>query len=142
MKRPSWDEYFILLAGLISNRSPCKKRHVGAIIIKDNHILSTGYNGPPSGYKHCEVCTRKSGGVCMAIHAEQNAIIQAAKHGVSINNSTLYTTLSPCLDCAKIIINSGIVKVVYFEEYTDNMALEVLQTAGVRVVKYDKVFRY
>ena len=125
--RPSWDEYFMEIANVVAKRSNCSRRHVGAVIMKRNHILSAGYNGTPHGVKNCfeggcPRCARttKSGDhleECLCVHAEQNAICQAALHGVSIDDATIYVTISPCLTCAKLIINSGIREVVYGGDY-------------------------
>ena len=124
--RISKDEYFTKIAGLVSKRSTCIKRNVGSVLVKDSHILSTGYNGAPSGLKHCtaKTCVRqnlKSGEkpeLCRGVHAEINCIIQAAIHGTSIQgNTTLYTTHFPCMSCLKLIINAGIKRLVYREGY-------------------------
>ena len=124
--RISKDEYFIKIAGLVSKRSTCIKRKVGSVLVKDSHILSTGYNGAPSGFKHCtsETCVRqnlKSGEkpeLCRGVHSEINCIIQAAIHGTSITgNTTLYTTHFPCMSCLKLIINAAIKRLVYKEGY-------------------------
>ena len=123
MKRPSWDEYFMEIAHIVAKRSTCTRRHVGALIIKDKRILTTGYNGPPSNIKHCEEvgCLREQLQVpsgerhelCRGLHAEQNAIIQASLHGVNINQSILYCTHQPCIICTKMIINAGIREVKF-----------------------------
>ena len=132
--RISKDEYFIKIAELVSKRSTCLKRNVGSVLVKDSHIISTGYNGAPSGYKHCtlETCVRqnlKSGEnpeLCRGVHSEINCIIQAAIHGTSIKgNTTLYTTYFPCMSCLKLIIHSGIKRLVYKEGY--NMENKVKQ---------------
>ena len=117
-ERPTYDEYFMEMAHVVSKRSTCLRRKVGAILVKDKHILSTGYNGAPKGLKHCsEVgCIRQKRGVppgerhelCRGLHAEQNAIIQSAVFGVSIKNSTLYCTYTPCVVCVKMLINAGV----------------------------------
>lgn len=143
--RPSWETYFMEIAGLVGKRSTCLRRAVGAIIVKDRRILSTGYNGAPTGVRHCEEtgCLREQLNVpsgerhelCRGIHAEQNAIIQAAFHGVSIRDASLYCTNLPCSICAKMIINAGI-KVIYYESgYSDAMSEEMLAEAGVGVFK-------
>ena len=123
MNRPSWDEYFMQMAELTAKRSTCLRRNVGAIIVKDKHIIATGYNGAPKGLPHCEElggCLRQKLGVpsgerhelCRALHAEQNAIIQAATLGQSIEGATIYVTHQPCIICAKMIINAGISRIV------------------------------
>lgn len=146
-QRPSWDTYFMNITALVAQRSTCTRRAVGAIIVKDKRILSTGYNGAPSGIRHClEVgCLRESLQVpsgerhelCRGIHAEQNAIIQAAYHGVSVNNAVLYCTNQPCAICAKMIINAGIKKIYYQSGYTDALAQEMLTEAGIDLIKHD-----
>jgi dCMP deaminase len=142
-KRPSWDEYLMDITHFVATRSTCLRRHVGAILVRDKRILSTGYNGAPSGIEHClEVgCLREQLGVpsgerhelCRALHAEQNAIIQAALHGVSIRNSILYCTTLPCIICSKMVINAGIGKIVYQEGYPDDLSREMLAKAGIEL---------
>ena len=140
--RPDWDEYFMEIAKVVAARSNCSRRHVAAVIVKDKRIISTGYNGTPRGIKNCDEggCPRcnsdtPSGhdlAACLCSHAEENAIVQAAYHGISIKGATLYTTFSPCLLCAKMIINGGIAEVVFNEHYTiDGTARRILQEAGV-----------
>jgi len=141
--RPSWDEYFLKMAYLVAERSTCLRHHVGAILVKDRHVLTTGYNGAAKGTQDClELgCLRdqlniKSGErheICRAIHAEQNAIIQAGVHGVSIYKSTLYCTHSPCIICAKMIVNAGIERIVVGSEYPDNfkLAQNLFNEAGI-----------
>ncbi len=130
---------------LITSRSTCLRRKVGALLVKDKRILSTGYNGPPRHLPHCEevVCLRDklkipSGErqeMCRGLHAEQNAIIQAAMHGTGVKGSALYCTHQPCLTCAKMIINVGIGKVVFQGNYPDSLALEMLKEAKVKLIK-------
>ena len=145
-KRITWDEYFMEMAVLTSKRSTCLRRKVGAVIVKDKHIISTGYNGAPRGIKHCDErggCMRQKMGVpsgerhelCMALHAEQNAIIQAATLGQSIEGATIYVTNQPCAICAKMIINAGIKRIVVKEGYPDDLAVSILEEAGLRTVK-------
>ena len=146
-QRPSWDTYFMNITALVAQRSTCTRRAVGAIIVKDKRILSTGYNGAPTGIRHClEVgCLRESLQVpsgerhelCRGIHAEQNAIIQAAYHGVSVKNAVLYCTNQPCAICAKMIINAGIKKIFYQSGYSDALAQEMLSEAGIDLIKHD-----
>ena len=141
--RPEWDDYFLDIVGLVAKRATCLRRAVGAALVRDRRILSTGYNGAPSGLRHClEIgCLRElhhipSGErheLCRGLHAEQNAIIQAALHGVSVNGATLYCTNHPCIICAKMIINAGIVRVVVGGEYRDNLAEDMLAEANVEV---------
>ena len=142
-ERPSWDEYFISIAKDVKERSTCIRRQVGAIVVKDKRILATGYNGAPSGFRHCsEVgCLRAADGVpagerhelCRGIHAEQNAIVQAAAFGVSIRDSTLYCTHFPCSLCAKMIINAGIKRVVTAGDYPDELSKALLAEAEIEV---------
>ncbi|MBI4210035.1 MAG: AAA family ATPase [Candidatus Diapherotrites archaeon] len=143
-KRPSWDDYFMNIAKEVASRSNCVKRKVAAVIVKEKRIVSTGYNGTPRGVKNCNEggCARcnsfTEGGTkldeCLCSHAEENAIVQAAYHGIAISGSTIYTTYSPCLTCSKMIINAGIRKVVYNAEYPlGGVALQMLQEAGVEV---------
>lgn len=146
MERPSWDEYFMEIAVLTSQRSTCLRRHVGAAIVCDKHIVATGYNGAPRGIKHCQErggCLREKMNVpsgerhelCMALHAEQNAIIQAARLGHSIEGATIYVTHQPCVICAKMIINAGIERIVVKEGYPDELARELLKEAGLKIEK-------
>ncbi|MCR4392316.1 MAG: cytidine/deoxycytidylate deaminase family protein [Candidatus Acetothermia bacterium] len=142
-QRPTWDEYFIQLSRLVSSRSTCLRRRVGAVLIKDKHIISTGYNGAPRGLPHClELgCLREENRVksgerhelCRATHAEANAIVQAALHGVSTAGATLYCTTAPCAICAKMLINAGVARIVYEEGYPDALGMEMLRSAGVAV---------
>ncbi len=139
--RKSWDAYFLDIAKLVSSRSTCLRRKVGAVLVKDNHILATGYNGAPRGLEHCldRGCIREQNGIpsgerhefCRGIHAEQNALIQAAVHGVSIEGSTLYCTNFPCSLCSKLIINAKVKKIVYVEGYPDDLAKELLAESDV-----------
>ena len=146
MKRPSWDEYFMEMAELTAKRSTCMRRHVGAVIVKDRHAIATGYNGAPSGIMHCEErggCIRQHLNVpsgqrhelCMALHAEQNAIIQAAVMGNSVEGGTIYITHQPCAICAKMILNAGIKRIVIKEGYPDELAASILDEAGLKVEK-------
>jgi len=145
MPRPSWPEYFMGIARMVTARSTCLRRHVGAILVKDRRILATGYNGAPSGVRHCEEvgCLRQDGSVpsgmrhelCRGLHAEQNAIIQAAYHGISITGSTLYCTNKPCVICSKMLINAGIRTIYYDEGYNDPLADQMLEEAGVEVLR-------
>lgn len=143
--RPSWHEYFMGITNLVASRSTCLRRKVGAVLVKDKRILSSGYNGAPANVPHCREtgCLREQLNVpsgekhelCRGVHAEQNAIIQAAYHGVSVNGSVLYCTNQPCSICAKMIINAGI-KTVYFQEgYDDPLALEMFDQAKVDLVQ-------
>lgn len=141
--RPSWDEYFLEIAGIVCKRSTCLRRKVGALIVKGRRILATGYNGTPSGIKHCaEVgCLRTRLNIpsgqrhelCNGLHAEQNVLLQAALYGISLRESSLYVTHQPCIICAKMIINAGITEVVIAGEYPDEMARRFLDEAGIKV---------
>jgi dCMP deaminase len=148
MQRPSWDQYFIDITRLVATRSTCLRRGVGAILVKDRNILATGYNGVPSGISHCEQtgCLREQLNVpsgerhelCRGLHAEQNAIIQAARHGVNIDGATLYCTTMPCVICTKMLINAGIKRVVFGEGYADNLAREMIAESGIDVVHFEQ----
>ncbi len=149
MRRPSWDEYFMQIAHVVAGRSNCIKRKVAAIIVKDRRIISTGYNGTPKGTKNCSEggCPRcnsfsesgKDLEQCLCSHGEENAIVQAALHGIAIKGATLYTTFSPCLLCAKMIINSGIREVVYEGQYPlEEKARQLLEEAGVQIRKLER----
>lgn len=141
--RPSWDEYFIDIARHVATRSTCLRRHVGAIIVKNKRILSTGYNGAPRDLPHCDEtgCLREKLGIpsgqrqeiCRGLHAEQNAIVQAALHGVPIQEAHLYCTHQPCITCAKMMINAGIIRVVCAEAYPDELARSMLEEAGIEL---------
>lgn len=146
--RPDWDDYFMEITQVVAKRSTCLRRQVGALIVKDKHILASGYNGAPSGLLHCSEtgCTREQMHVprgqrhelCRGIHAEQNAIIQAAVHGVSIKGGTLYSTTFPCVLCSKMLINAGIIKIVYQKGYPDELSLEILKEAKITVKEWGK----
>lgn len=150
-KRPSWDSYFMQMALVVAGRSTCLRRQVGAVMVKDKQILSTGYNGSPSGLQHCDEvgCLRQSLGVpsgerheiCRAVHAEQNALVQAAKHGVAITGADLYTTHQPCVLCTKLLINAGIKRVIYTHAYPDQLAVKMAEEAGLTLVKYGEDIR-
>ena len=142
-ERLSWDEYFMMIASDVSTRTTCLRRSVGAVIVKEKMILATGYNGAPTGISHCtnETCLRTKFNVpsgerhelCRGLHAEQNAIIQAAYHGVSIKNSVIYVTHQPCSICTKMLINSGIKKFTYRSPYVDKLAIEMVEEAGIEI---------
>lgn len=146
--RPQIDEYFLKFAMLAAERSTCLRHNVGAVIVKDKHILSTGYNGAPAKTKDCTElgCLRDelkipSGTqqqICRAAHAEQNAIIQAAYHGVSVKGATMYCTHTPCIICAKMIINAGIKRVVSYRDYNDDDFLKIFLEAGIKLEKHKK----
>jgi dCMP deaminase len=148
MQRPSWDRYFIDITRLVATRSTCLRRGVGALLVKDRNILATGYNGAPSGISHCSEagCLRERLNVpsgerhelCRGLHAEQNAIIQAARHGVNIDGATLYCTTMPCVICTKMLINAGIRRVVFDEGYADDLAREMIAESGIEVIHFQR----
>jgi len=147
MPRPSWEDYFMDIARLVASRSTCLRRQVGAVIVKDKNVLTTGYNGTPSGIRHCQEtgCLREKMQVpsgqrhelCRGLHAEQNAIIQAAKHGVNISGGTLYCTNAPCVICAKMLINAGLSRIVYLDGYPDDLARDLLLESGIEVLEHE-----
>ena len=145
-----WDKRFMELTDTVASWSRCFQaiRHVGAIIVKDKRVMTTGYNGAPAGEKSCEEkgeCLRRKLNIpsgtkhelCFAVHAEQNAIIQAARYGINVSGGTLYCTHQPCVICAKMIINAGIARVVYKEGYPDEFSMQLFAEAGVQVDKYE-----
>jgi len=141
--RPSYDQYFMEIVTIVATRSTCLRRQVGAIIVKDNHMLSTGYNGPPKGMTHCDTagCLRTTMNIkrgerhelCRGLHAEQNAIIQAAVFGIPIRGGTIYSTHFPCSVCAKMLINAELQKVVYAEGYPDELSAQILEESNINV---------
>lgn len=140
-RRPSWDEYFMEMAGQVAGRSTCLRRRTGAVLVKARRVLATGYNGTPRGLRHCEEvgCLREQRGIasgsnhelCRGIHAEQNAILQAALYGIAIEGATIYATHQPCVLCAKMLINAGVVEIVFGEAYPDPLSEEMLAEAGI-----------
>ena len=153
VKRPTWDEYFMQMAELTAQRSTCLRRHVGAVIVQDKHVVATGYNGAPKGVAHCaEIggCLREKMGIpsgerhelCRALHAEQNAIIQAATLAQSIEGASIYITHQPCIIFAKMIINAGIKRIVVKEGYPDEMSVRMLDEAGLKIVMFNEVEEY
>jgi len=142
-ERPTYDEYFMEMAQVVSKRSTCLRRSVGAILVKDKHILSTGYNGAPKGLKHCdeEGCLRKDLNIpsgqrhelCRGLHAEQNAIIQAAVFGISIKDSVLYCTNTPCVVCVKMLINAGVKEIIFSGDYPDELAKKMLSESNIKI---------
>ncbi|MEO0073016.1 MAG: cytidine/deoxycytidylate deaminase family protein [candidate division WOR-3 bacterium] len=143
--RLDWDDYFLKIAETVAERSTCLRRKVGAVLVRDKRILATGYNGAPRGLAHCaEVgCLRQKLGmkpgerieICRGIHAEQNVLVQAAFFGISVEGATLYTTHSPCVSCAKLLINAGVKEIVAKKSYPDKLALELLKEANVKIIK-------
>ncbi len=143
MDRPNWNNYFRTIAEVVAVRSTCLRRKVGCVFVRDNAILATGYNGAPKGVEHCETagCVRDQLAVpsgerhelCRAVHAEQNAICQAARNGVSLKGSTVYVTVSPCIICAKMLINVGVRKIYYSGRYSDRKGLALLEESGIEL---------
>jgi len=148
INRPEIDEYFLKVASVVSERSTCRRHHIGAVAVRDKHILAAGYNGAPSGLKDClelgclrdelniESGTRHE--ICRAIHAEQNVIIQAALHGISLSGATIYTTHSPCILCAKMLVNAKIKRLVTFGSYADDSFKELFKEAGIKFEVHKK----
>lgn len=144
-KRPSWDEYFLEVADLVASRSTCLRRHVGAVLVSKERIIATGYNGAPRGLEHCldMGCLREEMAIpsghryelCRGVHAEQNAIINAAYYGVSTRDTVLYCTNQPCIICARILINAGITRVVHRGNFHDSLAVKFMQEAGIDLVE-------
>jgi dCMP deaminase len=137
--RPSWDAYFCAITRAVATRATCSRKAVGAALVKDKLILATGYNGAPAGLRHCD----HSGGgdlvnghCARSTHAEQNAIVQAARHGISIEGATLYCTNNPCLNCTKLLINAGIRRIVYEEIYPDPVAFELLAESNIAIERF------
>ena len=147
MQRPAWPEYFMSIAKLVASRSTCMRRSVGAVLVKGKRILATGYNGVPTGIRHCnEVgCLRESLEVnsgerhelCRGLHAEQNVIIQAAYYGVTTKGTTIYSTHKPCIICSKMLINAGIEKIIYLEGYPDALADKMLEEANIELARLE-----
>jgi len=143
--RPGWEEYFMDIARLVARRTTCRRRAVGAVLVRDKRILATGYNGAPSGLRHCldigclreqmEIPSGERHELCRGLHAEQNAIIQAALHGVSVRGASLYCTNHPCIICSKMLINAGIVEITFKDGYMDRLAGEILAEGGVGVLQ-------
>lgn len=140
-KRPSWDQYFLKTAEMVASRATCDRKHVGAVIVKDKFILSTGYNGAPRGLAHCDEEDHEifDGHCIRTVHAEANAIIQAARKGTAIEGATIYLTASPCYDCFKMIVNTGIERVVYKDFYmsryeASKAVLTLAKKAGVEII--------
>jgi dCMP deaminase len=150
--RPNWDEYFMEIAEVVKKRANCLRGRVGAVIVKDKRIITTGYNGTPTGIKNCDEggcdrCIRRDRGEiqsgenkdrCICLHAEQNALLQAAYLGISANGAVLYTTDTPCNQCAKMIVNSGIKKIVAKNKFPDELGLKLLRDVGIEVVVLTK----
>jgi len=147
MQRPAWDDYFMEITEVVSRRSTCLRRQVGAIIVRDHRILATGYNGAPAGIRHCleTGCLREKQGIpsgerhelCRGLHAEQNALLQAAVHGIPIAGGIFYVTHQPCVLCAKMIANANIREVVYRGDYPDQLSLDIFEESGVKLVRFE-----
>ena len=146
--RPTWDEYFMQIADVVSSRTTCLRRKVGAVIVRDRQILATGYNGAPKGVRHCwetgclreklNIPSGKQHELCRGTHAEQNAIAQSACNGVSVKGATLYCTTQPCVVCAKILINAGISRIVYSNPYDDELSKEIMKESGIEITVFNK----
>jgi dCMP deaminase len=139
--RPDWDSYFMKIASAVSERSTCDRAFVGSVLVRDKRILTSGFNGSPAGQEHCDEAGHLivDGHCVRTIHAETNAIIQAALHGVSTKGSTCYVTHFPCINCTKVLINAGITRIVYGEAYRlDENALEFLKKANIEAVAFSK----
>ncbi len=144
MQRMSWEEYFMSITCLVAERSTCLRRRVGAVLVKNKRILATGYNGAPAGVPHCletgclreklKIASGERHEMCRGLHAEQNVIIQAAVHGITISGSELYCTTHPCVLCSKMLINCGVTRIYYQEDYPDALATEMLQEASIPTV--------
>lgn len=151
-ERPSWDEYFMSIADQVATRSTCLRRQIGAVLVRDKRILATGYNGVPSGLRHCaEVgCIRERLGIpsgtrhemCRGLHAEQNTVIQAARHGINIDGATIYCTAHPCVQCTKILLNAGIKSIVYRDSYPDELSGILLDESGIEVRHISEVLSH
>ena len=143
LARPGSDEYFLKIASVVAERSTCRRHHIGAVAVRDKHILATGYNGAPSGFKDClglgclrdemNIPSGTRHEICRGIHAEQNVIIQATLHGVSLEGSTIYATHTPCILCAKMLVNAKIKRFVSFGRYDDNNFIDLFQEAGIEL---------
>ncbi len=143
MSRPDWDSYFFEITKLVAQRSTCLRRSVGALLVKNKRILATGYNGAPSGLEHCidigcmreemNIPSGQKQEICRGTHAEQNALMQAAKFGISVEKATVYVTHFPCITCSKLLINAGIEKVKYIDDYPDELSKRMLKNADIEV---------
>jgi dCMP deaminase len=136
--RPSWDEYFMEIARTVATRATCPRASVGAVLVREHRILTTGYNGAPRGVAHCTEagCIVVNDHCLRATHAEANAVVQGALHGVSVHGATAYCTHQPCVNCSKLFISAGIIKIVYEHPYPDAVAAELLAEAGVAVTQF------
>ena len=147
-KRISLDEYFLKIASVVAERSTCRRHYIGAIAVRNKHILTTGYNGAASGLKDClelgclrdqrKIDSGTSQEICRAIHAEQNVIIQSSLHGVTLEGSTVYCTHTPCIICAKMLVNAKIKRYITFAEYSDDAFIELFKEAGIKIDVLEK----
>ena len=145
-QRPDWDTYFMKICQVVAERSTCLRRQVGALLVGNRRLLATGYNGAPQGLPHCaetgclrdqmKIPSGERQELCRGLHAEQNAIIQAAVHGVALQNVTCYSTIQPCITCAKMLINANVTRIVYQGDYPDELAAQMLEAAGVELVQW------
>jgi dCMP deaminase len=143
LTRPDFDEYILKIASVVAERSTCRRHHMGAVAVRDKHILTTGYNGAPAGQKDClelgcirdemNIASGEKQETCRAIHAEQNVIIQAALHGISLEGSTIYCTHTPCVLCAKMLVNARIKRFVSFSKYSDDRFIDLFREAGIEI---------
>lgn len=146
--RPAWEEYFVNITLEVAKRSTCRRRHCGALLVIENRILATGYNGAPSKLEHCleRGCLREELGIepgqrhelCRGLHAEQNALLQAALHGIKIDGAVIYATHQPCAQCSKMLINGGVKKVYYLDAYPDPLAEELLAEADIEICRIER----
>ena len=148
LTRPDFDEYVLKIASVVAERSTCRRHHMGAVAVRDKHILTTGYNGAPAGQKDClelgcirdemNIASGEKQETCRAIHAEQNVIIQAALHGISLEGSTIYCTHTPCVLCAKMLVNARIKRFVSFSKYSDDRFIDLFREAGIEIEIKDR----
>jgi dCMP deaminase len=148
IRRPDFDEYILKIASVVAERSTCRRHHMGAVAVRDKHILTTGYNGAPAGQKDClelgcirdemNIASGEKQETCRAIHAEQNVIIQAALHGISLEGSTIYCTHTPCVLCAKMLVNARIKRFVSFSKYSDDRFIDLFREAGIEIEIKDR----
>jgi dCMP deaminase len=141
--RPGWDEYFMEVARTVATRATCPRASVGAVLVRGHRILTTGYNGAPRGVAHCcDIGCELVGGHCVrSTHAEANAVVQGALHGVSLDGATAYCTHQPCANCAKLLISAGVVRIIFSDPYTDPFSQSLLAEAGVALVHFASLER-
>ncbi len=138
MSRPTWDEYFVRIAQTVATRATCPRMSVGCVLVREHRILTTGYNGAPRGVVHCTDvgCILRDGHCARATHAEANAVVQGALHGIGLQGATAYCTHQPCVGCSKLLISAGVVKIVYVDAYPDTVSTELLAEAGVSLEQF------